>query len=101
MPQLWLLLALGLWACTPHASSQPEAADADKTANPAATKCMADGHETRTLEENGIPRGTLCVSRATGKRCEAWSYWRGECSLDSMVGDENGPQTTNSSEPQE
>lgn len=47
--------------------------------NPSDAKCVADGWRTEPILTNGIPTGTICTEPATGRRCEAWAYFRGEC----------------------
>ncbi|WP_020589635.1 hypothetical protein [Desulfobacter curvatus] len=51
------------------------------TANPAAAKCIEDGHTIKIIEENGVSIGYWCVNKKTSKKCEIWSYFRGECDL--------------------
>jgi hypothetical protein len=47
--------------------------------NPAVEKCLNDGWRTEPQLVNGVPSGTVCIHPANGVRCEAWSYFRGEC----------------------
>lgn len=95
---LLVSLALTLGSCSPWASDRPDTDEAARGANPAAVKCKADGYQVHTLEENGIPRGTLCVNEEQGRQCEAWAYWRGECSMTQGDDDE---QRTAPNEPDE
>lgn len=52
-----------------------------KLANPAAKQCIKDGFKLQPIIEQGVTRGYLCVNPDTGKKCEVWQYYRGECSL--------------------
>lgn len=52
-----------------------------KMANPAASKCVNDGFELKPIMENGVTKEYLCINPATGKKCEVWKYYRGECSV--------------------
>ena len=51
-------------------------------ANPAALKCIEDGYQLSTVNENGVPTASFCCNPANGKKCEVWRYFRGECSLE-------------------
>lgn len=53
-----------------------------KLANPAAVKCLDDGFVLKAFEKNGILEQFLCINPETSMRCEIWSYFRGECSLE-------------------
>jgi putative hemolysin len=57
---------------------EPPAAAA-RMPNPAVAKCAADGWRTEPVLTNGVPTGSVCVEPGTGRRCEAWAYFRGEC----------------------
>lgn len=59
-----------------------QSGDVAGAANPAARKCLADGFELETEYVNGVPTGAYCVSKETGRRCEQWDYYRGECRLE-------------------
>jgi len=52
-----------------------------KIANPSSKKCIEDGYTLKTpVSSKGVPTGVeLCVDESTGKKCEAWAYFRGEC----------------------
>ena len=50
--------------------------------NPAARKCKDDGYEVVQKLENGVPITLFCVDKKTGKTCEVWAYYRGECFMD-------------------
>ena len=51
-----------------------------RMANPAVSKCLADGLDVEPQVVNGVPRSYLCVDPKSGVSCEAWEYFRGECS---------------------
>jgi putative hemolysin len=76
----WLLVV----ACTnpdPHAAAQSRA-EAPRLPNPAARKCVEDGYEVEPVRDaSGVPIDHQCVDKATGKRCEVWDYFRGNCRL--------------------
>lgn len=78
------LLFLYSVACTQEENQSltvSQANPAKGTANPAAAKCIQDGHAIKVIEENGVSTGYLCVNKKTGMTCEIWSYFRGECDL--------------------
>ncbi len=50
-------------------------------ANPAVIKCIKDGYDLKVMKKNGVPMGYFCVNQKTGKQCEIWSYFRGECDI--------------------
>ena len=52
-----------------------------KLANPAEKKCVSDGYKIIPRIENEIPVGSDCFDKTTGKKCEVWKYFRGECTL--------------------
>ncbi len=54
----------------------------EKVTNPAVRKCLEDGYQVEAVKENGVVREYLCVNPETGKKCEVWSYFRNECSLE-------------------
>ena len=77
-------LFLIILACSPekHISlAGSQTLPAKKLANPAATKCIEDGYALEPIIEHGVSRGYFCVNRETGRKCEIWSYFRGECDL--------------------
>lgn len=49
--------------------------------NPAAEKCVRDGYQSEPVLENGVPVGYVCIDPETGKKCEIWKYFRGECKI--------------------
>jgi putative hemolysin len=68
--------------CTNDPPPEPEAETPQVSlANPAAVKCVEDGFKVEPQLENGVPVGSWCVDPATNSRCEAWAWFRGECSL--------------------
>lgn len=71
------MLALLLSACGPAVSQEPPAMA--RLPNPADVKCAADGWRTEPVLTNGVPTGTVCIEPDSGRRCEAWAYFRGEC----------------------
>lgn len=50
-------------------------------ANPAVIKCIDDGFKVEPINKNGITRDHVCINPKNGKRCGAWPYFRGECTL--------------------
>ncbi len=70
-------LALLLGACGAAVPETPPAAA--RLPNPSDAKCVADGWRTEPILGNGVPTGTMCIEPDTGRRCEAWAYFRGEC----------------------
>jgi len=83
VPGLVFLLLTG-FACSQEKNSSlgvSQARSARGLANPAAVKCINDGYELKTIEENGVTIKSFCVNKETGMECEIWSYFRGECDL--------------------
>ena len=76
----WLLVV----ACTgaePRPAVQPRGQPSN-IPNPAARKCVEDGYELEpVLAADGLPIDHYCVDKASGKRCEVWDYFRGDCRL--------------------
>lgn len=64
-----------------NASITPQNTPSQKIANPSSKKCIEDGYTLKTLvSSKGVPTGVeLCVDESTGKKCEAWAYFHGEC----------------------
>lgn len=89
------VLIAGCCSCEPTGSGDPPAATEGASAshgvrrvpNVAHQKCVEDGYEVEAIEENGIPIGAECVDRRTGRRCEVWAYYRGECRLSEETAD--------------
>jgi putative hemolysin len=51
-------------------------------ANPAARKCIDDGYVLEPVfGPDGVPADHLCVDKASGRQCEEWDYFRGDCRL--------------------
>lgn len=47
-----------------------------------ARKCADDGFELVAIyNESGVPERHVCVDRHSGRKCESWAYYRGECVL--------------------
>ena len=62
---------------TPAAQSEPA-----KMPNPAVRKCLEDGYELQAaLGPDGLPVDHDCVDKISGRRCEVWKYFRGDCRL--------------------
>ena len=49
--------------------------------NPADVKCAKDGYKVQAILVNGIPTDSVCINPSNGRRCNAWAYFRGKCSL--------------------
>jgi putative hemolysin len=49
--------------------------------NPSVKKCLEDGYQIEHILTHGIPTGSYCVDAQSGKKCEAWAYFHGECRL--------------------
>ncbi|MFP4118479.1 MAG: DUF333 domain-containing protein [Candidatus Woesearchaeota archaeon] len=75
---LALVALLVMAGCSEVADEPPSEDSKTRIANPAAKKCVDDGNE--YLIENGSDGGQVgyCVL-SDGTKCEAWSYFRGEC----------------------
>ena len=76
-------LALGLAGCAGGGRIDNATAPAGTAgvASPAAKKCVRDGYLLEPVMENGVPVGHWCLDPETGRSCEVWRYFRGECSL--------------------
>jgi len=45
-------------------------------------KCVDDGFELVAIyNASGVPERYVCVDRHSGRKCESWAYYRGECVL--------------------
>lgn len=51
--------------------------------NPAAVKCVDDGFRLEPVIKNGVTVGYHCVDPKTGRECEVWDYFRGDCDFSS------------------
>jgi putative hemolysin len=69
-------IMLSATACSTNPESRPSGIE-----NPADKKCIADGFTLLPRIENGIPIGSDCADLKTGKKCDSWAYFRGECTL--------------------
>jgi putative hemolysin len=69
-------------ASPPEAKDPTEKKTGPTMANPAATRCLNDGHRLEPVIENGIPKGYLCVDPETGKKCEVWDYFHKRCDME-------------------
>lgn len=66
-------------AASTRAEPQPERV---QIANPAARKCLDDGYHLEPVRDaDGLSIAHDCVDRNSGKRCDAWDYFRGDCLL--------------------
>jgi putative hemolysin len=86
---LVLLLASG---CS---NSNPESASADSgrqtkaaatnaahgVADPSVKYCLKQGYKSQAVMRDGIPQSYLCVDAESGKKCDSWAYFRGQCEL--------------------
>lgn len=65
-------------------SITPPNTPSQKIANPSSQKCIEDGYTLKTpVSSKGVPTGVeSCVDESSGKKCEAWAYFRGECQFD-------------------
>lgn len=54
--------------------------------NPADVRCVEDGYQIENVLTHGVPTSSYCVDEKSGQRCEAWSYFRGECKLPLVKG---------------
>ena len=45
-------------------------------------RCVDDGFDLVAIyNASGVPERYLCVDRHSGRKCESWAYYRGECAL--------------------
>lgn len=72
------ILPLLSLSCT-ASTGEKEEPKADRMANPAVEKCLADGLKVEPQFTNGAPTSYLCIDATKGIRCDAWAYFRGEC----------------------
>ena len=68
-------------ACSQMSINEDTSDNIEKLANLAHEKCIVDGYQIRTLYENGVPIAAKCINPSTGKECEIWDYFRGDCEL--------------------
>jgi putative hemolysin len=50
-------------------------------ANPAVTHCINEGLKTEPVVVNGVPSAYFCINPNSGEKCEAWAYYRKECTF--------------------
>jgi putative hemolysin len=79
LPRLILIACacIALSGCTPASESADK--QPIRMANPAINKCLADGWEVKPHVVNGVPKEHICIDPKSGRQCEAWAYFRGEC----------------------
>ena len=70
-----------LGGCVSSTSSAETPRELQGMPNPSVKKCLEDGYQIEDILTNGIPRGSYCVDAQSGKKCEVWAYFRGECRL--------------------
>lgn len=52
-------------------------------ANPASTKCVADGYQLTVVPVvRGVGSELRCYNSKNKKQCEEWDYYRGKCTLE-------------------
>lgn len=87
-----LLLLLMVGGCS---NSNPESASADSgkvkaaatnathgVADPSVKHCLEQGYKSQAVTRDGIPQSYLCFDAESGKKCDSWAYFRGQCELD-------------------
>ena len=80
---LAMFCAIVTSACSSNSGQKDVAGNGAVTlANPASVKCIKDGYALEQVKTNGVVTGSVCRNKRNGKKCEIWSYFRGECSLD-------------------
>ena len=75
-----LLFLVGPWSC----NYMPEGKKEDVgLANPACRHCVEMGYTLKPVinKKTGLVETYLCINPKSGKKCEAWSYFRNECKL--------------------
>ena len=78
---LFLLETVGCNSPPPPSTAKPHP-PSSRVADPAVRKCVDDGFSARPVMENGVPKGYVCLNPATGKKCDAWAYYRKTCHLE-------------------
>lgn len=87
-----LLVLLLVGGCS---NSNPESASADSgrqvkatatnaahgVADPSVKYCLEHGYKSQPVTRDGIPQSYLCVNAESGKKCDSWAYFRGQCEL--------------------
>ncbi len=81
MHVLWACIWLAAGACCGAGPNAASPATRPGLANPAVRKCLDDKYQVEPVVENGVPVDHHCVDPVSGKRCEVWQYFRGECHL--------------------
>lgn len=78
------LLGSGLFliSCTQESDNVNSPTTAT-SANPASTKCIADGYQLIASPSaiNGVGLELRCYNPNTKRQCEEWDYYRGNCTL--------------------
>ena len=91
-PALGLGLALLAGACVdvvsnrPILVTQPAVSTQPRVVAPlpdvSVRRCVDDGFDLIAVyNASGVPERYLCVDRQSGRKCESWAYYRGECVL--------------------
>lgn len=52
------------------------------TRNPTIQHCEESGYKVKPVVEDGLTRSHVCLNESSGKKCDSWAFYRGECSLD-------------------
>jgi putative hemolysin len=74
--------ACALIVCISICTAADTHADRVQIANPAARKCVDDGYLLEPVRAaDGLPIAHDCVDPSSGKRCDAWDFFRGSCLL--------------------
>ena|SRR5215470_15626795 len=74
----WFAITAGCGG--PRSTAQAQTSHA-QVPNPAARRCVEDGYALEPVLADGVPIDHDCVDPSSGRRCEVWSYLRGECRL--------------------
>lgn len=49
---------------------------------PSVKYCLEHGHKAQPVTRDGIPQSYLCINVQSGKKCDSWAYFKGQCDLD-------------------
>ena len=80
-PAIILAMVYILSGCPQSTSVIGKEENIDFHGNPAVKKCVDNGYEILSINTNGVPSGNWCINAKTKIKCEAWSFYRGDCLL--------------------
>ena len=84
---VFVVLSIALLASCQNHTEKPsdpvEVAQSDLSSarNPTIQHCQESGYQVLPVVEDGVTRSHFCLNAESGKKCDSWAFYRGECSL--------------------